>query len=214
MSNLSDPVPISSIPSLNAGLTSATVQTMTAALGTPREPLTTSCQNDKGSAAVARLLEIRRMTPRFRLNGIKPALDAVERIMAKLKTANPELFDKLDTEGMLCVRHKKPTDGSVSHEPSNHSWGTAVDFKLAGGQAPGNTGPNVPRWIAILVPLFNAEGWFSGVGFHARDAMHFEVATETIHTWKQQGLLDAQPPHPAVVAGNTAPKPGGAVSPG
>jgi len=63
---------------------------MTAALGTPREPLTTSCQNDKGSAAVARLLEIRRMSPRFRLNGIKPALDAVERIMAKLKTANPE----------------------------------------------------------------------------------------------------------------------------
>jgi D-alanyl-D-alanine carboxypeptidase-like protein len=211
MSNLTDPVPISSIPNLNKGLTSAAESTMIAMMGAPREPFTTSCQNERISPQIKPLLETRRMTPQFRLTGIKPALDSVEALLAKVKVTNPELFDQLDTKGMICVRHKKPTDGSVSHQASNHSWGTAVDFKLIGGQAPGNTGPNVPRWVAILVPFFNAAGWVSGVGFHARDAMHFEVADETIRKWKADGLLGTTPPAgPAVVAmadtGGNAPR--------
>jgi len=202
---LSDPVPISSIPNLNQGLTSAAESTMIAMLGAPRDPLTTSCQNERASPQIAPLLETRRMTPQFRLTGIKPALDSVQAVLAQVKVAQPDLIDQLDTEGMICVRHRKPTDGSVSHAISNHSWGTAVDFKLTGQPAPGNTGPNVPRWLAILIPFFNQAGWVSGVGFHARDAMHFEVADETIRKWKQDGLLGVAPAAGAtVVASNTA----------
>lgn len=201
MADLSTPVPISSIPSLNAGLTSAHSSTMTSVLGAPREPLVqNACRNNQASPAVARLLETRRMTPIFRLTGIKPALDSVEAVLAKVATAHPELFAVLDTEGMICVRHKKPTNGGFSDDPSNHSWGTAVDFKLAGGVAPGATGTTVPQWVAMLVPFFNQAGWFSGISFH--DAMHFEVADETIRKWSRDGLLGTRSPEePIVVAG-------------
>jgi hypothetical protein len=201
MANLSEPVPISSIPSLNSGLSSAKSRTMIDVLGAPREPLVQDeCRNDQASRAVTRLLETRRMTEHFRLTGIKPALDSVQDVIAKVKAAHPELIDKLRTDGMICVRHRKPTDGSFSDVPSNHSWGTAIDFKLAGSDAPGNTGTTVPRWVAILVPFFNQAGWFSGISF--KDAMHFEVADETIRKWSREGLLGTRgADEPIVVAG-------------
>lgn len=209
MSSLSDPVPISSIPSLNAGLSSAKSRTMIELMGAPREPLVQNeCRNAQASPPVTRLLETRRMTEHFRLSGIKPALDSVQAVLEQVKAAHPDLIEHLSTEGMICVRHRKPTDGSFSDEPSNHSWGTAVDFKLLGGDAPGNTGSTVPRWVAILVPFFNQAGWFSGIAF--KDAMHFEVADETIRKWSHDGLL-GPPPEPVVVAGGEG---GGSQGPG
>jgi hypothetical protein len=200
---LSDPVDVSSIPNLNKNLSSARVSTMVEALGRPQEPLIQDdCRNAQASGSVKRLLETRRMTDNFSLTGIKPALDSAQAVLAKVKAANPDLIDQLRTEGMICVRHKNPTSGAVSLEPSNHSWGTAIDFKLLGMKAPGNTGSTVPQWVAILVPFFNEAGWYSGVGFHARDAMHFEVADETVRKWKNDGLLGTVRPEDNVVAGD------------
>jgi hypothetical protein len=207
VSNLTDPVLISSIANLNAGLRSAHSSTMIAALGAPQEPLDQHhCRSDQASAAVLRLLETRQITEHFKLTGIKPALDSIQTVFAKVAAAHPELITALDTEGMLCVRHKKPTNGSFSDDPSNHSWGTAVDFKLRGEQAPGATGTTVPSWLAMLVPFFNEAGWFSGISF--ADAMHFEVADGTIRNWSKDGVLGVPPAGPAV-AGNSN---GGGVS--
>jgi hypothetical protein len=201
--SLTDLVLISSIANLNAGLKSAHSSTMIAVLGAPQEPLVqNSCRNDQASPAVMRLKETRQITPRFKLTGIKPALDSVQAIVAKVQVAHPELFAVLDTEGMMCVRHKKPTNGGFSDDPSNHSWGTAVDFKLAGGEAPGATGTKVPQWVAMLVPFFNDAGWYSGISF--ADAMHFEVADGTIRKWKADGLLGAPGTVDTVVVANTA----------
>jgi hypothetical protein len=199
-SNLIDPVPISSIQNLNSHLTSAHSSTMTRLLGAPVEPLVQNeCRNGQASLLVRALLETRRITPNFRLTGIKPALDSIEKVLAAVKVLHSDLIDGLGTEGMLCVRHKKPTNGAFSSDPSNHSWGTAVDFKFGSGEAPGNTGLRVPRWVALLVPFFNAEGWFSGISFH--DTMHFEVADETIRKWNDQGLL--APATPVAAAGTS-----------
>jgi hypothetical protein len=193
MSNFTDSVPISSIPKLNAGLRSAHSSTMIAVLGAPQEPLDQHhCRNNQPSNRVKQLLETRQVTAIIKLTGIKPALDSVQAILAKVKGEHPDLIAVLDTEGMLCVRHKKPTNGAFSDDPSNHSWGTAVDFKLTGGDAPGATGKSVPRWVAILVPFFNEVGWYSGISF--ADAMHFEVADGTIRKWAQDGLLGAGSP--------------------
>jgi hypothetical protein len=200
--NLSDAVPIASISDLNAGLRSAHSSTMIALLGRPQEPLDqSSCRNDQASPVVKRLRETRQITPLFKLTGIKPALDSVEAVLAKVKVIHPELIEVLDTEGMMCVRHKKPTNGSFSDDPSNHAWGTAVDFKLRGKRAPGATGKSVPGWVAMLVPFFNKAGWFSGISF--ADAMHFEVADETVRKWSHDGLFDtAIPAEPMAVAAN------------
>ena len=181
------PVPIKDILPINVGLTPAQEATMVSILGSPTIPLTTKCQNSKASLKVKDLMEKRKISAVFDLTGIRPALDSVQAVLKKVFAANPGLEAVLDTEGMLCVRRRKPTSGAVSKKLSNHSWGTAVDFKIAGFEAPGNTKQNVPKFIAIMIPFFNAEGWLSGIAFN--DSMHFEVADETIKKWSKDGKL-------------------------
>jgi hypothetical protein len=180
-------IDVSTVLPINTGLTSAKEPTMVSMLGSPRLPLTTSCQNDRASSLVLDLKETRTMTDLFRLTGITPALDDVQAVLSKAFAAFPDLAKVLSTEGMMCVRFRKPTSGIPSTKISNHSWGTAVDLKIKGFDAPGNTGDTIPRFIAILIPLFNEIGWYSGVAF--RDAMHFEVSEERIRTWADDGLL-------------------------
>jgi hypothetical protein len=61
----------------------------------------------------------------------------------------------------------------------------------------------VQRGIAALIPFFNDEGWFSGVGFSSsEDDTHFEVAEETIQAWAVEGLFD--PPEEPTVAATVA----------
>jgi D-alanyl-D-alanine carboxypeptidase len=181
------PVAIKDILPINVGLTPAQEATMVSILGSPTIPLTTKCQNSKASAKVKDLTETRTISPIFKLTGIRPALDSAQTVLKKVFAANPGLEAVLSTEGMLCVRRRKPTSGAISKKLSNHSWGTAVDFKIVGFDAPGNTKQNVPKFIAIMVPFFNKEGWLSGIAFN--DSMHFEVADETIKKWSKDGKL-------------------------
>jgi len=160
---------------------------MVSLLGSPHLPLTTVGQNERASDLVKRNVVTERMTPLFRLTGLEPAIDDVKAILAKAFAKEPDLESVLSTEGMLSVRMRKPTDGSVSTHVSNHAWGTAVDFKIVGFEAPANTGRTVPRFIRLLIPLFNDAGWFSGVGFN--DSMHFEVSEERIREWASKNVL-------------------------
>ena len=180
-------VPIKSILPINVDLSPAQEATMISILGSPTTPLTTSCQNNKASTKVKDLMETRKITDVFRLTGIKPALDSIQTVLKKVFAQTPGLEAVLSTEGMLCVRRRKPTSGAVSKKLSNHSWGTAVDFKIVGFPAPGNTKQNVPKFIALMIPHFNKEGWLSGIAFN--DSMHFEVADETIKTWSAKGKI-------------------------
>jgi hypothetical protein len=172
---------------INKGLSSAKEETMISLLGSPRMPLTTVGQNERASNLVKRNLVTERMSPLFRLQGLTPAIADLKKVLAQAFAAESDLASVLSTEGMLSVRLRKPTDGSVSRLISNHAWGTAVDFKIVGFDAPANTGPTVPRFIAILIPLLNTAGWYSGVGF--RDAMHFEVSEERIREWSDEHVF-------------------------
>jgi D-alanyl-D-alanine carboxypeptidase len=172
---------------INKGLSSAKEETMISLLGSPRMPLTTIGQNERASHLVKRNLVTERMSPLFRLQGLAPAIADLKKVLEQTFGAESELASVLSTEGMLSVRMRKPTDGSVSTHISNHAWGTAVDFKIVGFDAPANTGPTVPRFIAILIPLLNAAGWYSGVAF--RDTMHFEVSEERIREWSNEHIF-------------------------
>jgi len=180
-------VELTDVLPINKGLTSARERTMVSLLGSPHLPLTTVGQNERASDLVKRNVVTERMTPLFRLTGLEPAIDDVKAILAKAFAKEPDLESVLSTEGMLSVRMRKPTDGSVSTHVSNHAWGTAVDFKIVGFEAPANTGRTVPRFIRLLIPLFNDAGWFSGVGFN--DSMHFEVSEERIREWASKNVL-------------------------
>jgi hypothetical protein len=186
MSKYSSLVPISSITPFNVGLSSASEENMISALGRPTLPLTTTCQNDRASDAVKKLLLTVSVGP-FRVTGIRPAIMSLQALFAQVKVSEPGLFKAVGTVGMMCIRMRKPTSGIPSSKISNHSWGTAVDLNIDKGKAPGNTGQMVPLGIALLVPHFNRAGWYSGISFH--DDMHFEVAAETIQRWQSNGLL-------------------------
>jgi hypothetical protein len=172
---------------INKGLSSAKEETMISLLGSPRMPLTTVGQNERASELVKRNVVLERMSPLFRLTGLTPAIADLKTVLAQAFEEEPDLKEVLSTEGMLSVRMRKPTDGSISTHISNHAWGTAVDFKVVGFDAPANTGSTVPRFIAILIPLLNAAGWYSGVGFN--DTMHFEVSEERIREWANGHVL-------------------------
>jgi hypothetical protein len=187
-------LPLHPILPINVGLSSASPNTMSSLLGAPGPGLTTDDQPDKASQRVKDLLDRRRTIARhIQATGLHPALDSLVKVLAKTfaheKAQGHDLESVLGTAGMLNVRFARPTDGSHPHVPSNHSWGCAIDFCLVGRPAPGNTHGMVPRFIAALIPAMNEEGWFAGIGFHSPDAMHFEVAEQTITAWSKQGLL-------------------------
>ena len=185
MSKFSDLIPLSSITPFNVGLSSATEETMISFLGRPKLPLTIQCQPDHASDSVKKLQVTAKVSSKIRVTGIKPAVASLRAVLSEVGDSEPKLIDVLGTEGMLCVRLRKPTSGQPSTKVSNHAWGTAVDFNIDGKDPPGNTGQKVPRGIAILVPFFNKAGWYSGIAFH--DDMHFEVAEETIKAWAKNG---------------------------
>jgi hypothetical protein len=182
-------IPLSSILPINTGLSSATEHTMVSILGSPRLPLTTRDQPKRASDLVKKLRTPAKITDHISVEGIRPAVESLTDVLKKVFEQEPDLKNVLGTEGMLNVRYRKPTSGRKSTQVSNHSWGTAIDFKIVGKKAPGNTGGKVPKFVAVMIPFFNKAGWFSGIAFH--DTMHFEVADETIRKWSKQHLLDA-----------------------
>lgn len=187
MSRFSDLVSLSSITPFNVGLKSASEETMISALGRPRMPLTVHDQPDHVSDTVKRLQITAKVADNIRATGIKPAVKSLRDILGKAAASDPGLVRALSSAGMLVVRLRRPTSGTPSTKISNHSWGTAIDFSIDGKDPVGDTGQKVPRGIAMLVPFFNAAGWFSGIAFH--DDMHFEVAEETILKWAHDGEL-------------------------
>lgn len=179
-------LPLADFLPLNVGLRSAQEQTMISLLGSPRMPLTTHDQPDRASDLVKRLAPgATRVTSNIQVRGIKPAVESLTEVLNKVLAEQPGLEDILNDNGMLVVRLRRPTSGAPSTQISNHSWGTALDFRLVGMESPTNTHDKVPRFIAVMLSAFNKAGWFSGIAFH--DTMHFEVADQTMHKWANDG---------------------------
>jgi hypothetical protein len=187
MSKFSQLVPLSSITPFNVGLSSASEATMISVLGRPKMPLTTDDQPNYASDIVKNLEATARITNKIRVTGIKPTIESLRKVLQKVKDEQPDLLNALSSAGMLVVRLRRPTSGRPSSKISNHSWGTAIDFSIDGQKPAGDTGQVIPRGIAMLVPFFNAEGWYSGIAFH--DDMHFEVSEEKIRAWTNDGTI-------------------------
>ncbi len=182
--------------SINVGRQAARVSTMIEMLGSPQMPLNQHCQNSLTSTRVRALMTTRN-AGQFSFTGIKPFVDLLARVLARVQAGNPELFSALGTAGVLCVRNVK---GSTTL-PSNHGWGTAIDISIKNP---------LTRQLELDLPLSNGvvqlgclelskffdqdgaatgELCFWGAGFSREDGMHFEVSDELIHLWKQQGKI-------------------------
>lgn len=151
-----------------------------AALGNPGIPQD-SCGTP--SAALQKLTKTASVGP-FRATGLTPAVDALTRVFAAVKSAKPDLYALLGTEGMSCVRYVR---GSTSVF-SNHSWGTAIDITI-GGQLTPQGSTTVQQGLVELAPFMRAERFFWGAAFSTADGMHFEASEELIREWKSDKTI-------------------------
>lgn len=187
-------IPLPAKATFNQGLSSVGNAAMRALFG---EPVADGAYRADGDCtqvdnpALLKLLETRSVGP-FRVTGIKPALDALQPIFARVETEVPDLYAILGSAGMLCARFTKirQHDGSLKIGPgvSNHSWGSAVDVELSkklDKQGDGFT----QRGLLVLSAYFNAARWYWGAGFPTEDSMHFEASAELLADWRKSGLI-------------------------
>lgn len=168
----------------NKGVTQPRNKTMLALFGMPRQDLGTDCRTIS-NPKLKGLVETRQIGP-IKATMLKPALDSLERIVAKLKADEPDIYAQLGTAGALCVRLIRGSKSSVS----NHSFGTAIDITLQGETDPFADG-TIQIGLVILAEHFNEEGWYWGGGYNREDGMHFEVGEETLRKWVETGDLPA-----------------------
>jgi hypothetical protein len=189
MNGYLDLIPKPKENTVNIGLTSPKLATLRSILGEPRTDYTGDCQPITGPFK-SRM--VTKSVGPFRCTGVDVAVEALRDILTTVKTEVPDLYGILGTAGMTCARKVKlrQPDGTIKlgTNPSNHSWGLAIDIKLDG--ALDRQGDNkCYRGLLILSRYFNAAGWYWGVSFPTEDAMHFEVADTTLRRWKKDGLL-------------------------
>src|SRR3954447_14354286 len=175
---------------VNVGLSSPKLSTLRSILGEPRSDYTGSCQPITGPF---KSRVVTKSVGPFKCTGVDVAVAALADILAAVKKEVPDLHDILGTAGMACARRVKvrQKDGTIKlgKNPSNHSWGLAVDIKLKGAlDVQGDD--KCFRGLLILSRYFNAAGWYWGVSFPTEDAMHFEVAESTLKRWNKDGKLD------------------------
>lgn len=177
----------------------ARLSTMEAAFGNPKPPTDPKCDkcgcNERASARVKKLQVTENVGP-FRVTGVRPFVDVLRRVFARVKKGNPDLYTALGSDGVLCVRFQRKTQ-----RLSNHAWGTAIDIKIKNPKSgkfeldlPVDNGL-VQLGCSLLYDFFQQDGietgeWcFWGAGFSREDGMHFEASDELIRRWKAEGKL-------------------------
>ncbi len=170
---------------INQGLTSPSSSFMASLLGLPRSTFTGKCQ-PADNPTYLKLIDTRRVGP-IRVTGLAAALDSLGRVFEDVRREIPELHALIGTEGMMCCRYKK-IRGRIVEDPSNHSFGAAVDLTI-GGKLDAQGDDRVQRGLLILSRYFNAHGWYWGAAFPYEDAMHFEVSEELLLKWRDAGVI-------------------------
>lgn len=165
-------VPVPKRSNINSGLHSAHPKTLEAVLGIPRLELDSKCRQITDQPLLARM-RTANVGP-FYATGLLEALESLQRVFAAVKKTLPELHAVVGSAGMLCVRLARGSEA-----PSSHAWGTAIDLTIDG--ILDVRGDNMTqRGLLKLYRHFHAEGWYWGAAFPTEDAMHFELAEETV----------------------------------
>lgn len=151
-------------------------------LGKPRASLTADCAAVT-NAKLKDLMVTQSVGP-FRVTGLRPAVESLRQILAKVKSERPDLYAEVRTAGMLCCRAVRGSKTSFS----NHSWGTAIDLYF-GDHVDALGDGKTTRGLLEIYRFFHAAGWFWGAAWERDDAMHFEAADETIRRWKREGKI-------------------------
>ncbi len=163
-------------------IASAKQTTMLSLLGNPRADYGEDCRpitNPK-----LKPLVVRRNVGPFTVQGLGPAVDSLEMVMADIRADEPDVYAAIGNMGMLCARFVRDSTTAIS----NHSWGTAIDLTLDGKLDRRGDG-FVQTGLIRIAPIFNRHGWFWGAGFRTEDAMHFECGDAMIRRLAEEGAF-------------------------
>ena len=172
---------------LNGSLRGARNKTMLAVFGSPRGSFSEKCQPVTNERL--RSLIVTEDVGPFRVTGLRPAVRTLRAILVDVRTAEPDIHDRLGTAGMLCARFVRDSTSAIS----NHSWGTAIDLTIDGIlDARGDN--KAQRGLLQIFRHFDNHGFYWGAAFPTEDAMHFEASDDLIREWQAKGELGEVPP--------------------
>lgn len=177
------PTTLVEIPTnLNQGLTQAKHETLVEIFGPPCDP---SRECSPVSNPKLKGLMVRKNVGPFFVFGIRPAVDALERIFAEIKQQKPDLYKQIQNGGMLCCKSAR----NVQSRFNEHSWGTAIDLQIS-GQFDASGDKKTQSGLLELYPFFNKEKFFWGAESEkSEQSFHFEASAELIMEWQQAGML-------------------------
>lgn len=150
--------------------------------GLPREDLTDSCQSMTNPRLEENLV-LEEVGP-VRVRMLKPAIESLRTVFDNIRRTDPDLYDRINTAGSLCVRRVRGATSSASA----HAYGLAVDLNVDGVLDTLGDG-KTQLGLTILADFFRQEGWVWGAAWGREDSMHFEVSRNKIEEWLEQGLL-------------------------
>lgn len=168
-----DHLPLPAKNAVNVGIRPVSNRAVIARLGMPRESFSQDCQPPTNQA-FKRLVVTQDAGP-FRVTGLRPAVESLAAIFAEVRRMHPDLHAKLGTAGMMCCRHVRGSNTSVS----NHAWGTAIDMKIGGVLVP-RKAHYANLGLQMLASIFNKHGWYWGATFPTPDPHHFECGADLL----------------------------------
>ena len=166
-------VPVPPKGSFNTGLTACKPSTLRRLLGEPREVYGPECRPVTNLSMKKRI--VTKSVGPFRVTGLDVAVASLARVLEAVKRHDPEAYSQIGTAGMLCARFVRGSKKKVS----NHAWGTAIDLTF-GDEVDERGDHKCQLGLLRVYHHFHAEGWYWGAGFPTEDAMHFELAEETV----------------------------------
>lgn len=168
-----DLIPVPRPQDINTGLRSASARTLVRLLGEPRRSYSSDCQPITNKRLAERIVYSEAVTPRLRVAGERLAVQSLKAVLDDVRLANPDLYARLGSAGMLCCRYVRGSHTVIS----NHSWGTAIDLTID-GKLDTRGDDKVQRGLLEIYKHFHKHGWYWGAEFGVEDAMHFEISEE------------------------------------
>lgn len=175
-------VPVPDRTTLNVGVSPCPTSLLVARYGRPRDLVTHECQAITSPFWAGRM--VTGQVGRSRVRGHRQAVALFADAFAALEQEDPELWARVGSSGMLCVRHARGRPDDLS----NHALGLAIDVTLDGHVDIRGDG-QVQAGLVTLHDVLGRSGIFWGAALRPEDAVHYEVGAEVVHRWIDEGLF-------------------------
>lgn len=186
MSNYTKLVPYPGDGAINTGISPLHQSTMLAIFGDPAAKTPKVLAGGETKVTNPKLAPkiVTKSVGPFRVTGHVKAIEALAVILSEVKTAKPDLYAVLGSDGMLVCRLVRDSKTNWS----NHAFGFAVDILVDKTLDKRGDG-KVLQGLLDLYGFFHRHGWFWGAEFDIEDSMHFEAGDALVRDWHKSGLL-------------------------